>query len=105
MSQERKHASPAHRQAAYRERREQARVLQLRERALPALPAIPTLPGHGRWNAALQHAEQLLSTVAAEMASYFDARTELWQEGDRGAAHLQRQEAVEALVEALGDLP
>lgn len=104
MAQERKHTSPAHRQAAYRERQARARLQQLQARALPALPAIATMPGHARWNAALQQAAHLLGTVAAEMSCYFDARTELWQEGDRGAEHLQRQEAVEALVEALSDL-
>ena len=47
MAQERKHANPAQRQAAYRKRCEAARQQQLSTRGLPPLPAIATLPGQG----------------------------------------------------------
>ena len=104
MPQQRKYESPAQRQAAYRARREQACASQLRERGLPALSAISTMPGTIRWNAMFRHAEQMLCTAQAEMADYFDDRSEAWQESDRGAAHQERLCAVEALVEALGEL-
>ena len=100
MPQERKHQSAAHRQAAYRTRLEQARASQLRERGLPALPAISTMAGTVRWNAMFRHVEQMLSTAQAEMADYYDDRSESWQESDRGAEHQERLAAVEALVEA-----
>ena len=103
MPQARKYANPAQRQAAYRARQETARQLQLAARSLPVLPAISTMPGVPRWRAALRNAQDILSMVAAEMASYFDDRSELWQESDRGEAHLERQEAIEALAEALSD--
>lgn len=104
MPQPRKYQSPAHRQAAYRARMEQARASQLRERGLPALPAIPTMPGTIRWNAMFRHTEQILCSAQAEMADYFDDRSEAWQDSDRGAEHQERLAAVEALAEALGDL-
>ena len=104
MSQARKHQSPSHRQAAYRARLQTARRLQLESQGLPALPAISTMPGVARWNTALLHAAQILSTVQSEMESYFDDRTELWQESERGVLHLERMSAVEALVDALGEL-
>jgi hypothetical protein len=104
MPQERKHQSAAHRQAAYRTRLEQARASQLRQCGLPALPAISTIPGTIRWNAMFSHVKQMLSTAQAEMADYYDDRSEVWQESDRGAEHLDRLTTVEALVEALAEL-
>lgn len=78
MPQERKYASAADRQAAYRLRHTQAGLAQLRERRLVALSPLPTMPGAARWKGALAHAEQLLITVCAEMQGYFDARPEAW---------------------------
>ena len=99
MPQPRKHENPARRQAAYRARLETARRLQLRERGLPALPTISTMPGRIRWNAMFRHAEHLLCNAQAEMADYFDDRSETWQESDRGQEHQERLAAVEALGE------
>lgn len=104
MPQPRKHQNPAQRQAAYRARMETARRLALRERGLPALPTIATMPGTIRWNAMFGHAEKLLSQAQAEMQDYFDDRSDAWQESDRGEQHQERLSAVEALVEALGEL-
>lgn len=104
MPQPRKHDNPAHRQAAYRARTEQARASQLRERGLPALPTVSTMPGTNRWKALFRHAETMLCTAQAEMQDYFDNRSEVWQESDRGAVHQERLVAVEALVEALSEL-
>ena len=104
MPQPRKHDNPAQRQAAYRARSESARRLQLRERGLPDLPAIATIPGTIRWSALFRHAEKLLCTAQAEMTDYFDNRSEVWQESDRGAVHQERLVTVEALVEALSEL-
>ena len=104
MSQARKYASAAHRQAAYRLRRSQAGLAQLRERGLPALSPIPTMPGAARWKAALVHAEHLLSTVSEEMQGYFDDRSEVWQESDRGEEHEERAAAVDEVLDALRDL-
>ena len=101
MPQERKHASRAHRQAAYRARTELARNKQLREKRLPALPPIPTMPGTARWNAGVLLAEQTLSMVIDEMRHYFDDRSEEWQESERGDEHQQRIESIEEALETV----
>lgn len=80
MPQPRKHASPAARQAAYHQRREQARREQLTAKGLPATPAIPTIPGYPRWRKAIEQAHALLEMVQEEMEHYADQRTEQWQE-------------------------
>jgi hypothetical protein len=38
------------------------------------------------------------------MQSYFDDRTEVWQESDRGLLHEERLEALDEVLEALGEL-
>ena len=104
MSQPRKYVSSAARQAAYRTRCQQAQVRQLQQKGLPALPAISTIPGWGRWRAAVHSAQTLLRQVCDEMADYYDARSEDWQEGERGEEFTQRQEALEDLVNQLDTL-
>ena len=104
MPQERKHASSAVRQAAYRARREQARQVELAAKGLPALPRIPTLPGWPRWNASFTAAHALIADSLVEMQDYFDDRSESWQESERGEAHQEKIESVEAVVDALSTL-
>jgi hypothetical protein len=98
MAQERKHANPAQRQAAYRKRCEAARQQQLSTRGLPALPVIATLPGQTRWTAALSSAHALVVQVSVEMRDYYDARTETWQESERGEQFQERLDAIEELL-------
>ena len=98
MAQERKHANPAQRQAAYRKRCEAARQQQLSVRGLPPLPVIATLPGQTRWSAALSSAQALVIQVSTEMQHYYDERTETWQESERGAQFQERLDAIEELL-------
>ena len=104
MPRPRTYASAAARQAAYRARCEQARKEQLRQQGLPPLPTITTLPGVSRWKAALTAAHTLLLQVNTEMQDYFDARSQSWQESERGEAFTERQQAVEALADELQSL-
>ena len=104
MSQERKHASPAHRQAAYRARCEQARQTQLREKGLPALPSIASIPGWPRWNASLKSAHELIANTVDEMQDYYDDRSEEWQESERGVEHVDRLNDIEELRDTLANL-
>ncbi len=99
MPRPRTYASAAARQAAYRARCELARKEQIRQQGLPPLPTIATLPGGPRWKAALTAAHTLLRQVSAEMQDYFDARSERWQESERGETFTERQQAVEALAD------
>src|SRR5580698_4745910 len=97
MPEPKQYATNAKRQAAYRARAQAARNAQLLAQGLPAVPAIPTLPGHARWDAALQEAGRLLEMVSHEMHAYYEDRLEAWQQSDRGAAFEERMEAIEAL--------
>jgi hypothetical protein len=62
------------------------------------------MPGTPRWNAALRYITQMLTSVQAEMADYFEARSESWQEGQRGEDHQATMASVEAVLDALSDL-
>ena len=68
------------RQQRFRERQGLTRQAEQAAKGLPALPAIPSLPGHARWCAMITQAQMLLTTASEEMASYFDDRSDAWQE-------------------------
>ena len=104
MPQPKIHASAAARQAAYRQRCEQARRTALAAKGLPSLPAIATIPGGARWKASLTSAQELIAETLSEMRDYFDERSERWQESPRGDEHQERIAAVEAILDALGEL-
>jgi|ERR1700678_542147 len=104
MPQPKKYASAAARQAAYRSRGEQARQAVLAAKGLPSLPAISSLPGWPRWKAAFAGAEELVAVSLREMQDYFAARSESWQEGERGEEHQEKMASAEAVLEALSDL-
>jgi hypothetical protein len=104
MPQPRLHESSAQRQAAYRERVNQARQAQLTAHALPPLPALPTLPGQARWLALLVQAQWCLTQVSNEMQQYYEARSDAWQESEKAAAFEARLEAVQEVLQALEEL-
>lgn len=104
MPQERKYPSNRHRQAAYRLRQKRALEKRLTEPALPPMPPIPTMPGSARWTAAIDRSTTLLTAVREEMQTYFDDRSEAWQEGERAEAMLENMEALEQAIDALAAL-
>lgn len=104
MPQRKLHASHAHRQAAYRQRRREALDRQLRDKGLPPLPAIPTIPGAPRWRQAIANATDLLSMVANEMEAYCDDRSEQWRDSDRGESFHERLDALCEARDAVADL-
>jgi hypothetical protein len=104
MPQPKIHASEAARQAAFRLRREQSRQAELAAKGLPALPSIPSMPGWPRWNAAFVSAQELVAMSLREMADYFEARSQSWQEGERGEEHQEKIASAEAVLEALSEL-
>jgi hypothetical protein len=95
MPQPKIYESHAQRQNAYRKRREQARHLQMAAKGLPVLPALPTVPGWARWNQAMGNMYELMTLVQDEMQTYFEERSEQWQESERAEVF---QELVEALT-------
>ena len=104
MPQARKYADRAEQQSAYRQRCEQARKAELAAKGLPPLPAIATLPGWPRWNASMKAAHELLIRTLDEMQVYFDDRSEVWQESERGEEHQERIDALETVLDALGEI-
>jgi len=94
MSQRKIYASHAHRQAAYRRRCQEARNRQLADKGLPPLPALPAIPGTARWRVAIANATDLLSIVTDEMETYFDDRSEQWQESEKGEDFRERLDAL-----------
>jgi hypothetical protein len=104
MPQPKKHASAAERQAAFRARRELARQIALASKGLPSLPEVASIPGWPRWNATFRMAHALMDGAVNEMQEYFDDRSEIWQESERGDDHHERIASVEAVLEALGEL-
>ena len=89
-------------QAAYRQRQKQAMQEQLKQKGLPAAPLIPTIPAAPRWTALLAAARANIETARDEMQAYFDDRSEVWQESERGEA---MQERIEQLENTLDTLP
>lgn len=104
MLTDKQRAQTAARQQRFRQRQQEARRLEQVAKGLPALPVIATLPGYPRWRAALASAQTLVVQVQEEMAAYYDARSEGWQEGEAGALFQERQEAVEAVLSQLEEL-
>ena len=104
MPEPKLYASHAQRQAAYRRRCREATERQLRDKGLPALPAVSTIPGATRWCQAITNATELLSMVAEEMESYFDDRSEAWQESDRADTFRERLDAICEARDMVADL-
>jgi len=101
MPTPKQYATPAERQRAYRQRTAVARQQQLQAKGLPALPTIASLPGEPRWRALHQQAALALTTQQTEMQAYYDARSDTWQESERGDLFLARLEALENLLSEL----
>jgi hypothetical protein len=101
MPQPAKYKNQAARQAAYRARQGQAAREAAKQRGLPPLPALPAMPGTARWKAALTLALRLVEEVGEQMQSYFDERSQTWQESERAQDFTVRVQAIEEVREAL----
>ncbi len=98
MPRPRKFESDALRQRAYRSRKQMALPQDL-----PKTASVATMPSLARWKTLLSKAELLLETAHDEMESYFDERSENWQESARGEAFQERIQYLETALEALQD--
>ena len=104
MPAPRKYATPAERQAAYRQRTIEARRQEQMVKRLPPLPAIPSLPGNARWRQMSHAAESMLQALYDEMRDYYDDRSETWQESEKGEGFLERMQGVEEVLEMTHEL-
>ncbi len=101
MPQPRRHTDAAAKQRAYRERQAQARRAEQEAKGLPPAPPIPTMPSHARWQALLNQARLVLETARDEMQTYYDDRSQQWQQSDRATA---MQEQIDMLEQVIGEL-
>jgi hypothetical protein len=99
MPQSKQPRSNAERQAAFRQRRRQELTALQASKGLPALPTIAAIPGWRRWRQVLEQAEQALREVQDQMQSYYDDRSEDWQQSDNAEEFLTKMEAVEELID------
>jgi hypothetical protein len=103
MPQPRKHSSDAQRQAACRRRRSQALAALQAAKGLAPLPSIATMPGWTRWRQILAQVEEALRNVQEQMQSYYDDRSEDWQESDKADEFTEKIEAIDELVGQVGE--
>jgi hypothetical protein len=103
MPQPRKHVSNAQRQAEYRRRRLSEPKRQSSD-GLPSLPKVAAIPATARWRKAITQAQVLLELVQNEMQHYYDDRTEIWQESDKGNAFQERTDALTEIQDQVSNL-
>ena len=103
MPRPRLYSTDAERQAAYRDRRRQARD-QADEATLPRPSALPNIAARRRWTALLQRAHADIEKALQEMQSYYEERSEEWQESDRGQELQEQIDELQTLAGNLDDL-
>lgn len=104
MPTPRQHTDNAAKQRAYRQRQAGARRAEREQKGLPTAAPIPTMPSMPRWTTALAHAFDLLQQTRDEMQSYYDERSETWQESDKGEEFQRKLDTLESIVSELSDL-
>lgn len=92
MPTAKKYESAAQRQAAYR--------LRCKELEVP----VPAAPGQKSWKAMLGRALSLVEQTSEQMQGYYDARSEAWQDSNRGEAFIETMESVADAAEALREI-
>ena len=97
MPTQRKYATNADRQAAYRARC---------ETMLPSvgLPTPTSISVYRRWAALTMQARGILDGVAEEMVTYDKKRSEAWQNSERGELFQEHVETLEEILDVLRDL-
>jgi hypothetical protein len=105
MPQHRQYTDNAAKQRAYRARHDQGRLADQQAKGLPPAPPLPSLPSRARWQALLDQARLFLETTRDEMQTYYDDRSEAWQEGERAAALADRLDSLGQVLDALDTLP
>lgn len=96
MPTAKKYESAAQRQAAYRHR--------CKQRKSSLTNPVPTAPGRKSWKAALASALHLVEQTSDQMQDYYDARSEAWQDSERGEAFTEEMESVADAAEALREI-
>lgn len=90
-------------QKAYRARQATERAQELAQKGMPKTRPIASMPSQERWNALLEAARAYIETAQGEMQSYFDDRSEEWQESERGETIQERLTQLETALDALNE--
>ena len=88
-------------QKAYRDRQKQTREEELKQKGMPASRPIPSMPSTPRWTAMLDAARAQIEAAKDEMQTYFDERSEEWQNSEKGEAMQEQLERLDTAIEAL----
>jgi hypothetical protein len=112
MPQIRRYPSGAERQRAYRQRHQQLPPESViippgiipQQPSIPLAPAIGSMPAQARWGALIHQADSTLRIVHGEMESYFQDRSQSWQEDERGEVFQEKIQALEELIDGLQEL-
>ncbi len=102
MPRPRRHEGNAQKQRAYRERKK--RALSSLTQNLPKSSGLAAVPSAARWRVMKEQALTILHRLDLEMQNYRDARTEDWQEGEKGDAFQKRIERVQDAVQAVEEI-
>jgi hypothetical protein len=97
MPTPRQYDTNAARQAAYRARHRATTPATSRS-------SVPQVTGPRRWTVGSRHAQEILARVAQEMASYWDDRSEAWQNSERGEQLTDRIAAMEDILDMLNEV-
>ena len=94
MPTPKKYASAAEKQAAYRQR------LATQPHPKP----VSSIPGYRRWNVMKSQSLSAMETMIDEMESYYDQRSESWQNSERGEAFAEVIESMSDIAASLRDI-
>ena len=95
--------TPAEKQSAYRKRQERSRQEEFELKSLPPLHAVPSMPSRARWKKMKQNAVSVLDSMKDEMQSYFDDRSDKWQESDKGSEFQEELDTLDEVISQLDD--
>jgi len=101
MAQTKTHTDNAARQKAWRTRQAERMQELSQTRIIPAASAIETLPSRARWSSLLTNGANALTAARDSMQEYYDARSEVWQEGDNAE---RMQETIDTLEELINQI-
>ena len=94
MPTPRKYANAAEKQAAYRHR----------IAAQTQSKTIPPAPGYKRWKVMRSQSLCMIELVITEMETYYDQRSDAWQESQRGEALADMAESMAEIAASLREL-
>jgi hypothetical protein len=102
MPRPRRHESNSQKQRAYREREKLALSSSMQN--LPKPSGLSAVPSAARWRLMKKQALTILRQLDLEMQNYWDARTEDWQQSEKGDAFQEWIDKVQDAVQAVEEI-